>query len=75
MKVWEICNKLKGTESSKEQIAAWAYINRICPVIFKEGLEVNNYPKKMKKLAIELCSKENCGNDCLDKFLESELEP
>lgn len=36
MKVWEKCNEVKGTNATKDEIANWAYENRICPLQFME---------------------------------------
>ena len=75
MKVWEKCNQLKGTTSSKEQIASWAYMNRICPTDFKWGLELEvEYPEEMSTIADKTCAESKCNHECLDKFLDSEME-
>ena len=73
MKVWEKCNELKNTHSSKETIARWAYMNRVCPIEFSDELEVDSYPKEMTMIAKKCCITEECGNECLNKFLESEM--
>ena len=78
MKVWEICNQVKGTAATKEQIALWAYMNRICPVMFWDGLELGKdekLPREMIDVANKLCKENKCGTECLDKFLESEVQP
>ena len=53
MKVWEKINELKGTDSTKEQIFNWAYMNRIAPEEFGRGLEVIEYPGKLQIIALE----------------------
>ena len=78
MKVWEKCNELKGTDATKELIAQWAYMNRVCPVMFDNELDLEDgvkYPKQMEELAYKYCHDENikCGTDCLDVFLKSEV--
>lgn len=39
MKIWELCNKVKGTNATKETIANWAYMNRICPLETTQSLK------------------------------------
>lgn len=75
MKVWELCNKLKDTDSTKEQIANWSYMNRICPIDFEEGLELGEgkFPAQITEIARTICAASNCDAECLDKFLESEV--
>ena len=74
MQVWETINKLKGTTASKEQIASWAYNNKICPIEFEYELELDcEYPSELTKISSKLCKKNNCGFECLKKFLESEV--
>lgn len=74
MKVWEKINELKGTTASKDQIASWAYTNKICPRDFSEELELDcEYPKELEAISCKLCDKNSCGYECLDEFLESEV--
>ena len=80
MKIWELCNKVKETNVTKEQIESWAYFNRICPLMFDVGLEIeeideDGYPKDnvFSKTAHKICDG-NCGIDCLKKYLEMEVE-
>ena len=77
MKVYELMNQLKGTEATKEQIASWQYMNRICPVqLTAEELEIEKkFPEALSEIAEKLCSMNECGHECLDKFLESEVGP
>ena len=80
MKVWEKCNEVKGTDATIEQIAGWAYCNRICPLMFDVGLEIDfpldedGYPKPNGFLntADKICEHNSCGMDCLMKYLNSE---
>lgn len=82
MKVWEKCNEVKGTSATLEQIAAWAYMNRICPLMFDVGLEIDvpldedGYPVEncFSATAHKVCHGNSCGMDCLKEFLNSELE-
>ena len=74
MQVWEKINKLKGTTASKEQIANWAYSNKICPIEFADELELDcEYPSKLTEISNKLCDNNTCGFECLTKFLESEV--
>lgn len=85
MKVWEKCNEVKGTNATIEQIADWAYFNRICPLMFDTGLEIDlpldkdGYPKPngFLKTAESVCdvythNGKGCGTDCLMAYLNSE---
>jgi hypothetical protein len=76
MKVYEKINQLKGTEASAEEIASWAYNNRICPLDFDDGLEEINeeYPEQLTFMAGECCSIHSCGTECLDDFLNAEYK-
>lgn len=75
MQVWERINKLKGTTASKEQIANWAYMNKICPIEFGDELELDcEYPSELTEISNKLCDKNTCGFKCLTKFLESEVQ-
>lgn len=75
MQVWETINKLKGTHASKEQIASWAYNNKICPIEFADELELDcEYPSELVKISDELCNESTCSFECLTKFLESEVQ-
>lgn len=79
MKVWEKCNEVKGTNASIDEIADWAYANRICPLDFDIGLELDlpldedGYPKEngFFGTAQKLCDME-CGSECLMRYLNSE---
>lgn len=76
MKVFEKLNQLKSTNASKEQIATWAYMNRVCPIMFGEELELEcKYPKEMSDIANATCKKHisHCGTECLASFLDSEI--
>ncbi|MBQ7097761.1 MAG: hypothetical protein IJN96_06745 [Clostridia bacterium] len=75
MQVWEKINNLKGTNASKEQIASWAYSNKICPVEFADELELDcEYPSELTEISNKLCDNNTCGFECLTKFLESEVQ-
>ncbi len=74
MKVYEKCNELKGTNADAKTIADWAYMNRICPIEFEYGLEVNNYPDELKTIAGITCAKNSCGHNCVMEFLNSEVK-
>jgi hypothetical protein len=72
MKVYEKINQLKETNASIEQISSWAYMNRICPLNFGEGLELDcEYPKELQAIAEKCCSEYTCSDGCLDGFLNS----
>ena len=81
MKIWELCNKVKETNVSKKQIENWAYSNRICPLMFDVGLEIDVeldedcYPKEneFSNTAHKICDGE-CGIECLRKYLDTEVE-
>ena len=79
MKVWEKCNEVKGTNATIEEIASWAYNNRICPLDFDVGLEID-IPCDKDGIPLEngffgtaqkMCDM-NCGLDCLMRYLNSE---
>ena len=80
MKIWELCNKVKGTNVSKKQIENWAYHNRICPLMFDVGLEIDievdedGYPKdnEFSNTAHKICDGK-CGIECLRKYLDMEV--
>lgn len=85
MKVWEKCNEVKGTDVTIQQIADWAYFNRICPLMFDDGLDIDltltedGYPKPNGFLnaAEKVCdvymhNGKGCGADCLMAYLNSE---
>jgi hypothetical protein len=90
MKVWEKCNEVKGTNASIDEIAGWGYMNRICPLMFDEGLEIDllprgedGYPVKNGFLntAEKICGvmhgekgTDACSYDCLMRYLNSEYE-
>lgn len=74
MKVYERICELKDTEVTVEQMADWAYMNRICPVMFEDGLELDcEYPKELQNIAVAGCDFD-CGFECLEKFLNSGIE-
>jgi hypothetical protein len=74
MKIFEQINKLKGTNATKEQIASWSYMNRYCPIMFEEGLDLDcEYPKELYEVAQGYCKINDCGHECLDLFLSHEL--
>lgn len=74
MKVWEKCNELKGATATREQIADWAYMNRVCPVDFDIGLELDEgqFPAAITEMAHAVCTENSCGMDCLYQFLDME---
>ena len=83
MKVWEKCNEVKGTNATKDEIANWAYENRICPLQFDVGLELDlpldedGFPVEngFIKTARKVCdTKQECGYKCLVKYLGTEYE-
>ena len=50
-------------------------MNRICPTDFKWGLELEvEYPEEMSTIADKTCAESKCNHECLDKFLDSEME-
>lgn len=81
MKIWELCNKVKGTNATKETIANWAYMNRICPLSFDVGLDINieidddRYPKDnvFVNTARKICNNNECGTECLMQYLDMEV--
>lgn len=77
MKVWEVCNNLKGGTSTKKQIASWSYMNRICPIDFNaDTLELSEkqiFPEQINEIANGICKESKCNMDCLESFLESEV--
>ena len=81
MKVWELCNKVKGTNATKKQIENWAYTNRICPLMFDVGLEIDvelgedGYPKDIifSNTAHKICDGK-CDIECLRKYLDMEIK-
>lgn len=82
MKIWELCNKVKGTNETKETIENWAYFNRVCPLMFDVALEIeeldeDGYPKDNNpfiKTARRVCDDNKCNVNCLRNFLNSEVE-
>lgn len=83
MKVWEKCNEVKGTTATIEEIASWAYENRICPLSFDVGLEIDvpcdddGYPTQdgngFVVTALKHCKGQPCGHDCLMAYLNREF--
>ncbi len=74
MKVWEMCNEIKGTNANINQIMSWAYNNKICPLDFAEALDAPEFEYVFSLIAHVVCSKNYCGGKCLMAFLESDLE-
>ncbi len=82
MKVWEKCNEVKGTKATMQEIANWAWDNKICPLMFDVGLELDlpldedAFPVEngFIKTARKVCSKSKCDYKCLIKYLESEYD-
>ena len=89
MKVWEKCNEVKGTNASIDEIAGWGYMNRICPLMFDVGLDIDlpldedgdPLPNGFLKAAEAICGimhgesgTDACGYDCLIRYLNSEYE-
>ena len=57
MQVFEKINALKGTSATIEQMVSWSYNNKICPLQFEDGLELDcKYPKELDIIAHECCS-------------------
>ncbi len=77
MKAWEMINALKGTDANRDEIRDWALMNKIIPCDFKYELELEEgqeYPKVLKDLSdASDCAGITC-NQCLEKFLDSEVE-
>lgn len=76
MKVYEYINKLKGTNSTPDDMKAWAYNNRILICCLEDLLELNvKYPKTLKVKAKRLCKevKGDC-RICLDTFFDCDIE-
>lgn len=87
MKVWEKCNEVKGTDATIEQIADWAYFNRICPLMFDVGLDIdlpldeyhepkpNGFLYTAEKVCdVSMHNGKGCGADCLMRYLNSEYK-
>lgn len=80
MKIWELCNKVKETNATKKEIENWAYMNRICPLMFDSGLDIDlpldeyGYPKDnvFLETAHKVCNGK-CGIECLRKYLDMEI--
>ena len=80
MKVWELCNRVKETNVTKKEIENWAYTNRICPLMFDVGLEIDvdvdedGYPKDnvFSDTAHKICNSK-CGIECLRKYLDTDV--
>lgn len=81
MKVWEKCNEVKGTDATREQIADWAYMNRICPIEFDIGLEIDipldedcmPVSNGFLTTAQKICDL-SCSVDCLNRYLDMEYD-
>lgn len=80
MKVWEKCNEVKGTKATVDEIADWAYMNKICPLEFDFALEID-IPKDSSgvycdtgftRTARICCQFHKCGKDCLMAYLNGE---
>lgn len=83
MKVWEKCNEVKGTNASIDEIAGWGYMNRICPLMFDVGLDIDlpldedgyPLPNGFLSTAESVCdNRKGCGFDCLMEYLNSEYK-
>ena len=76
MKVYELLNKLKGTNSNLEQIKQWSYMNRIPPCNLEDGLELDcEFPESLNRLIDEVCAKsKHCQAECLETFFEMEVD-
>lgn len=77
MKVWEKINELKGSSETRDKILGWAYMHRVTPCIFEEGLELDvPYPKEfdmiMDRVCSEVMSSDRTCEDCLLEFLDTE---
>jgi hypothetical protein len=74
MKVYEKINQLMKTEATCEEIASWAYSNKICPVMLGDALELDvPCPDELDDIASDICLKNKCGFECLTEFLNSEF--
>ena len=77
MKVYEYINQLKGTNATLEQIKTWSYMNRVCPIDFREpenGLELENgIPEKFDYFIRLWCNKTANCQECYDRFFELEM--
>lgn len=79
MKVYELLNKLKGTNSTLEQISNWFYMNRIYPydIIKNNALKLDVkiiLPNKLIKILKKYDSKVFMnGQKELDKMLNEEI--
>jgi len=77
MKAWQMINKLKVTESTKEQLEKWMHDNKLCPAELGNELELLEgcYPACLYKNAKAMCDKAGIDCDtCHGPFLDSEIE-
>jgi hypothetical protein len=74
MKAWELINSLKGTTASKEQIANWSLMNKVCPVEFETELDLDcEYPAQLRAAARKACDRNKCDDECLEMFLGADV--
>ena len=74
MKVWELMNKIKRANSSKDTILNWMLMNKICPTQVMFELD-EEYNPALMKTAIKHCDEFNeCSGACYEAFLEKEVE-
>lgn len=74
MKVWELMNKIKGTEADQDEILNWMVMNKICPLEVETELDEGAQP------AIDLMAHKHCedkpigfcGSNCYKEFLITE---
>lgn len=78
MKVWELCNRIAGSNSDYDQVRGWAYSNRIYPDEFVEAFVEAGFISADSVWASELNrlakSTEIGGVKWLDDFLTSEVK-
>jgi hypothetical protein len=76
VRVWELCNKIKGTNCTRETIRSWSIMNKICPVEFAINLDCDGTEvKQIGIIADKVCSEfGKCDYGCLEKFLDIEVD-
>ena len=75
MKVWEKINELKGTNATLQEIKTWSYMNRVCPLMLEDGLELEqDFPPELDALIDVACDTYPNCNACYDGFFSQELE-
>lgn len=75
MKVWELMNSIKCTESAKDEILNWMVMNKICPLEVETELDAGVQPI-IGSLAHKHCKDKPsgyCGPSCYEEYLMQEV--